>query len=81
MHLLILTNYEELLQFSKNLKVVKENQKYLEFNPVIDGKEKIKKIKPLELKSLNMESNVNLISTNIDTLIQNYHQTVLLYLT
>ncbi len=81
MHLLILTNYEELLQFSKNLKVVKENQKYLEFNPVIDGQEKIKKIKPLELKSLNMESNVNLISTNIDTLIQNYHQTVLLYLT
>ncbi len=80
MHLLILTNYEELLQFSKNLKVVKENQKYLEFNPVIDGQEKIKKIKPLELKSLNMESNVNIISTNIDTLIQNYHQTVILYL-
>ena len=81
MHLLILTNYDELLHFSKNLKIVKENQKYLEFNPVIDGQDKIKKIKPLELKTLNMESNISQISSNVDSVIQNYHQTVFLLFT
>ena len=77
MHFIILSNYDELIQFAQNLKVVKDNQKYLEFNLIVDAQEKVKKLKPLELNTLNLEANVEKLSENIDILIQNYHETVI----
>ena len=35
MYILIMSNYDELIKFSKKLKTVKENQQYLEFKPVV----------------------------------------------
>ena len=43
MYSLVITNYEDLKNFGKNITFVKENQKYLDFNPILDGEEKIKK--------------------------------------
>jgi hypothetical protein len=51
MYLMIMSNYDEMKEFSKNLNYVKENQNYLELNPIVDGQDKILKLKPLELKS------------------------------
>jgi len=86
-----MSNYDELIKFAKQLKAVKDNQQYLEFKPVVgiidltlinlqilDGEDKIEKIKPFELKTLNMETSTLQVSNNIDTLIQNYTQTVMI---
>lgn len=76
MYLLIISNFDELKAFSKNLNFIKSNQNYLELNPVVDGHEKIQKMKPLELKSMEMESKVIQVTNNIDILLQNYNQTI-----
>ena len=46
MYLMILSNYDELKSFLVNLNYVKTNQNYLELNPIVDGQDKIKKLKP-----------------------------------
>ena len=65
-------NQEEIESFLKNIEYIKQNQQYLESN-LNDIDEKIKIIKPLEVKSMNIESKVNKMSDNIDNLyIMNY---------
>jgi hypothetical protein len=76
MYLLIISNYDELRKFGKNLHFIKSNQNYLELNPVVDGNEKIMKLKPLEMNSMNLETKVMQVTNNIDILLQNYNQTI-----
>jgi hypothetical protein len=76
MYLLIISNYDELRRFAKNLNFIKSNQNYLELNPVVDGNQKIMKLKPLEISTMNLETKVMQITNNIDILLQNYNQTI-----
>ena len=68
-------NQEEIESFLKNIEYIKQNQQYLESN-LNDIDEKIKIIKPLEVKSMNIESKVNKMSDNIDNLLKNYTETI-----
>ena len=52
-----------------------KNQQYLESNSN-NFDEKIKIIKPLEVKSMNIENKVNKMSNNIDNLLKNYTETI-----
>lgn len=76
MYLMIISNYDELKKFCKNLNFIKENQNYLELTPVVDSQDKILKLKPLELQTMDIESKVLQLSYNIDNLLKNYNQTV-----
>ncbi len=76
MYLMIISNYDELKKFCKNLNFIKENQNYLELTPVVDSQDKILKLKPLELQTMDIESKVLQLSNNIDNLLKNYNQTV-----
>ena len=76
MYLMILSNESEMQKFCKNLNTVKENQSFLDLNAVAEGPEKILEIKPLELKTMEMETKVLQISQNIDNLLKNYSETV-----
>lgn len=76
MYFLLMSNFEELQTFLKNLNYVKKNQKYLELNPIVDGQDKIKKLKPLELKTMSLESKMTKMTDNIDNLLQNYNETI-----
>ena len=76
MYALILLNEDELKNFSGNLNFIKSNANYLNFSPIVDGQEKISKIKPLELQTLNLETKVYSLNDNIDNLITNYTQSV-----
>ena len=68
-------NQEEIESFLKNIEYIKQNQQYLESDSS-DIDEKIKIIKPLEIKSMNIESKVNKMSDNIDNLLKNYTETI-----
>ncbi len=76
MYTMIISNFDEMKDFSKNLNFVKENQSYLELNPVVDGQDKIKSIKPLEIKTIDLETKVLQVSNNVDSLLKNYNETV-----
>jgi hypothetical protein len=76
MYALIMSNLEDLKKFGKNISFVKENQKYLDFNPVLDSEDKIKKIRPFEVQSMDMETKVLQMSENVDNLLKNYNETV-----
>jgi hypothetical protein len=73
MYYLILSNDDELREFARGLKMIKDNQNCLEFNPVIDTEDKIKKINPLEVNSMDMETKVIQLTDNIDDLMKSYH--------
>ena len=68
-------NQDEIESFLKNIEFIKQNQQYLESDSS-DIDEKIKIIKPLEIKSMNIESKVNKMSDNIDNLLKNYTETI-----
>lgn len=68
-------NQEEIESFLKNIEFIKQNQQYLESN-LNDIDEKIKIIKPLEIKSMNIESKVNKMSDNIDNLLKDYTEII-----
>lgn len=73
---LVMSNYDELKAFLHNLNFIKNNEKYLELNPVADSPEKIKKMKPLELRTMTLESKVGKMTDNIDELLKNYNETI-----
>jgi hypothetical protein len=73
---MIVSNFDEMREFGKNLNFVKENQNYLELNPIIDGQDKIQKLRPLELKTMDLETKVLQVSNDVDVLLQNYNETV-----
>lgn len=76
MYFQLLSNYDELKSFLSDIKFIKKNQHYLELNPMVDGREKIKTLENLELKSINLESKMSKMSDNIDNLMQNYNETI-----
>ena len=76
MYFLLMSNFDELKTFLENLNYVKKNHKYLELNPIVDAQDKIKMMKPLELKTMNLESKISKMTDNIDNLLQNYNETV-----
>ncbi len=76
MYFLLISNFDELKSFLENLNYVKKNQKYLELNPIVDAQDKIKTMKPLELKTMNLESKISKMTDNIDNLLQNYNETI-----
>ena len=76
MYFLLMSNFDELKTFLENLNYVKKNQKYLELNPIVDAQDKIKMMKPLELKTMNLESKISKMTDKIDNLLQNYNETV-----
>ena len=68
-------NQEEIESILKNIEFIKQNQQYLESDSS-DIDEKIKIIKPLEIKSMNIESKVNKMSDNIDNLLKDYTEII-----
>lgn len=76
MYWMIISNYDEMKEFSKNLNYVKDNQNYLELNTIVDGQDKIKKLKPLELQTMDLETKALQVSNNIDVILKNYNETV-----
>lgn len=76
MYVLVMTNFDELESFLNNLKFIKENQKVLDFDIIKDLEEKKKTIKPLELKSINLYSNINQIHEAVDKISDNYSKSV-----
>ena len=68
-------NQDEIESFLKNIEFIKQNQQYLESDSS-DIDEKIKIIKPLEIKSMNIESKVNKMSDNIDNLLKDYTEII-----
>ncbi len=76
MYALLISNFEDLKKFAKNIYFVQENQKYLDFNPVLDCEEKIKQLRPLEVQSIDIETKVIQLSENVDNLLKNYNETV-----
>lgn len=76
MYVLIMTNFDELESFLNNLKFIKDNQNVLDFDIIKDLEEKKKAIKPLELKGINLYSNINQIHESVDRISENYSKSV-----
>jgi len=76
MYLLIISNLEELKKFGKNLAFIKDNQNYLSLNPITDIQDKIYKLKPIELSTMDLETRVLQISNNVDVLLTSYNDTI-----
>lgn len=76
MYVLIMTNFDELESFLNNLKFIKDNQNVLDFDIIKDLEEKKKEIKPLELKGINLYSNINQIHESVDRISENYSKSV-----
>ncbi len=68
-------NQDKIESFLKNIEFIKQNQQYLESN-LNNSDENIKIIKPLEVKSMNIENKVNKMFNNIDNLLKNYTETI-----
>jgi hypothetical protein len=64
------------MEFAKRLSVIKSNQNFLEYNPLIDSESKIQKLRPLEVSTMDMETKVMQVSDNIDCLMKSYHETI-----
>lgn len=76
MYVLVSNNFEEIKSFLENLKFVKANQNYLDVNPVTNSQDKINELKPLNLKTLNLESKALQMNNNIDELLKSYNETI-----
>ena len=75
-YFLIMSNFDELENFLKNINYIKKNQKSLEVNLMIEGDKKIKEIRPLELKGMELESKASKMTENIENLVKNYTETI-----
>ena len=72
----LICNYDSIKKFLIGANYLKNNQKYLELNPLSNGEEKMKTLKSYELKNIDLESKMTKMSDNIDLLLQNYNETV-----
>ena len=72
----LICNYDGIKYFLSGVKFLKNNQKYLELNPLSNGEEKMKTLQSYELKTIDLESKMTKMSDNIDSLLQNYNETV-----
>lgn len=74
MYLMIISNFDEMKKFGKNLNFIKEHQSCLDLSPVVDSHDKIQKLKPNELKTMDLETKVLQLTRNIDSLLVNYNE-------
>ena len=72
----LICNYDGIKYFLSGVKFLKNNQKYLELNPLSNGEEKMKTLQSYELKTIDLENKMTKMSDNIDLLLQNYNETV-----
>ena len=72
----LICNYDGIKYFLSGVKFLKNNQKFLELNPLSNGEEKMKTLQSLELKTIDLESKMTKMSDNIDLLLENYNETV-----
>ena len=72
----LICNYDGIKYFLSGVKFLKNNEKYLELNPLSNGEEKMKTLQGYELKTSDLESKMTKMSDNIDLLLQNYNETV-----
>ena len=75
MYYLIDDKSDEIKTFLDNTNYVKENLNFLEMNPITDANKKIDMIKPLEEKSIELDSKLMKLDTNVDILLKNYNET------
>lgn len=76
MYFLIENKEEDIKFFLENIEFLNKNMpKYLEMNLTTDANKKIQLLKPLEEKSIGLDSNLMNINMNIDTLLKNYSET------
>ena len=76
MFFLLSSNIDELGKFAKQIVFLKENEKILDLNPVIDADKKFEKIRPLELEALNLETDLTNLDGNIDNMLGLYSDSV-----
>jgi hypothetical protein len=72
----LILSYDNIKTFLSGVKFLKNNQKFLETDPMTNGEEKMKTLKTYELKSIDLESKMTKMTDNIDLLLQNYNETV-----
>ena len=72
----LILSYDNIKNFLSGVKFLKNNQKFLETNPMSNSEEKMKILKSYELKSIDLESKMTKMTDNIDQLLQNYNETV-----
>jgi len=72
----LILSYDNIKNFLSGVKFLKNNQKFLEANPMSNSEEKMKILKSYELKSIDLESKMTKMTDNIDQLLQNYNETV-----
>ena len=72
----LILSYDNIKSFLSGVKFLKNNQKFLETNPITNAEDKMKTLKSYELKSIDLESKMSKMTDNIDQLLQNYNETV-----
>ena len=72
----LILSYDNIKYFLSGVKFLKNNQKFLETNPMTNGEEKTKILKSNELRTIDLESKMTKMTDNIDQLLQNYNETV-----
>ena len=76
MHSALKRNYEHIKNYLTGVKFLKNNQQFLEINPLSNAEEKMKMLESDELKTIDLESKATKMTNNIDLLLQNYNETV-----
>ena len=72
----LILSYDNIKNFLSGVKFLKNNQKFLETNPITNAEDKMKTLKSYELKSIDLQSKMTKMTDNIDQLLQNYNETV-----
>ena len=72
----LILSYDNIKSFLSGVKFLKNNQKFLETNPISNAEEKMKTLKSYELKSIDLESKMTKMTDNIDNLLKNYTETI-----
>lgn len=76
MYSLIVANYEEIESFLANLSFVNDNQKILDYEPIIDLDKKTEVIKDMEIQSINQSNKVYQTHDSIDKIIVAYSESI-----
>jgi len=72
----LICNYDKIKYFLTGVKFLKNNQKFLEINPLSNREEKAKMLHENEKKTIDLETKMAKMTENIDNLLQNYNETV-----
>ncbi len=76
MYILLMANFDELESFLLNVKYIKENQNLIDYNPLYEVEEKRKVLRPIELKAINLYSQIHQIHESIDKVSETYSHSV-----